>query len=345
MSAPRLDYDPRGAGRHGALPPVEWVASLGCWCVFAAEDVAFVLRSQDFAVADFVELHRKLEKVGLDCSAAVKVLQHVATAHEGESHARIRRDSARLLNADIAATKQHTAEATKEIVQRACRPNASVDLVQDVVQPVCDALFENILGAASVASSGAGVSGSQIFDLYLGLNRRVKINGEVSQILRRFALAEDDLKTSPEYAAALTVLGHDSIVGSLGCSLLRVLQKADAGKRLCELSFPAILPATGVPYIERFARHDCVLKGAAIQKGDRVRLYLDDGSADGAEERPFFGKGRHSCLGEELSTWLWQTLTAELGRLPLAWTIETIERRKPDWVFVYYTSIRVRLHG
>ena len=34
-----------------------------------------------------------------------------------------------------------------------------------------------------------------------------------------------------------------------------------------------------------------------------------------------------------------------LGKLRLACTIESIERRRPDWVFVFYTSILVRLHG
>jgi len=108
---------------------------------------------------------------------------------------------------------------------------------------------------------------------------------------------------------------------------------------------PERAAGTAVPYVERFAKQDCIVNGAGIRKDDRVRLYLDDGSAGQAEKRPFFGKGRHSCLGEELSTWLWRTLTAELGKLPLAGTIEKVERRKPDWVFVYHTRILVRLHG
>jgi cytochrome P450 len=346
MSVPRLDYDPRKTGAHQALPPIEWVPSLGCWCVFSAEEIVFVLRSHDFAVADFVEVHQKLaQKLGIDCSAVVKVLGHVATAHEGESHARIRSDSARILNASVTLTKQNTAEAVKEVVNKLCRPGSSVDLVQDIVRPICNTMFENILGVGANSSLAAGVSPSQIFDLYLGLNRRVKINAEVAKMLRGFASADGGLKTSPEYAAGLSVLGYDSIVGSLGCSLLRVLQEDGAGNRLCDLSFPPTLPATGVPYIERFARQDCTLKGATIRKGDRVRLYLDDGSTERAEKRPFFGKGRHSCLGEELSTWLWRTLTEQLDKLPLAWRIEKAERRRPDWVFDYYTSILVRLHG
>jgi cytochrome P450 len=346
MSMPRLDYDPREMGGRKDLPPIEWVPSLGCWCVFSAQDIAFILKSRDFAVADFIDLHQKLEqKVGIDCSAIIKVLGHIPIAHEGERHARIRSDVARILNADVASTKQKTAKAANETISKICRPGSIVDLVQDVVRPVCDVMFEGILGAGSVSRSDGGVSASQVFDLYLGLNRRMKINAQACAMLRAFASADDRLKTTPEYAVGLGMLGYDSIVGSLGCSLLQVLRGEVAGRRLCDLCFPPALPATGVPYIERFAVQDCMLEGAGIRKGDRVRLYLDDSSTDRMEERPFFGKGRHSCLGEELSTWLWRTLTAELGRLPFAWTIEKAERRKPDWVFVYYSSILVRLHG
>jgi cytochrome P450 len=337
MSVPRLD-DPREAREH-AVRPLEWLPDLGCWCVYSADAIAAVLKSHDFAVADFDALHSKLERLGIDCGAAANVLAHVATAHDGEAHARLRRDSAGILNADIAATKQRTAAVVADIVHELCRPGARIDLVADIVRPACDALFANILGAAPSATGGTDVSASQIFDLYLGLNRRIRINTEVSRLLQGFTAAKDDLKSSPEYAAALSALGYDSIVGSLSCSLLAVLRQAGAETKLCEASFPPTLPATAVPYIERFARRDCALDGQTIHAGERVRLYLDDGGTD--EERPFFGRGRHSCLGEELSTWLWKTLTAELGKLPLACTIERVARRSPDWVFVFYTSILV----
>jgi cytochrome P450 len=342
----RLDHDPREGRGQKDHAPIAWVPSLGCWCVFSAADIAFVLKSRAFVVTDFTDVHRKLEqRVGINLAAAVKVLGHVAIAHEGERHAGIRKDTARVLTADLAAVKQGTAAAARATVQKICRPGASVDLVQELVRPVCDAMFESLLGAGPAAGPDGGVSASQLFDIYLGLNRRVKVNAEAAAMLDAFAAAGDKLKSSPAHAVGLRMLGYDSIVGSLGCSLLRVLREADAAARLCDLRFPPQLPATGVPYIERFAAQDCQLDGAQIRTGDRVRLYLDDAAVASVEPRPFFGKGRHSCLGEELSTWLWQTLSAELGELPLSWTIEKAERRRPDWVFVYYSRIVVRLHA
>jgi hypothetical protein len=133
---PRLEYDPREIGEREDLPPIEWVPSLGCWCVFAAEEIAFVLKSHDFVVADFTDLHQKLaQKVGIDCSAAVEALGHIAIAHKGERHARIRKDTARILKADLALTKQNTAAAASEIVSKTCQPGSSVDLVRDIVRP------------------------------------------------------------------------------------------------------------------------------------------------------------------------------------------------------------------
>jgi hypothetical protein len=42
---------------------------------------------------------------------------------------------------------------------------------------------------------------------------------------------------------------------------------------------------------------------------------------------------------------LWGTLTETFSRLPLCCTIESETRRKPDWVFTYYSSIVVRFHA
>jgi hypothetical protein len=157
---------------------------------------------------------------------------------------------------------------------------------------------------------------------------------------------QDRLSTAPGYATALRILGFDSIVGSLGGSILHAFKQAPA-ERLCDISYPQALPKTGVPYIERFAAVDCKLGDADFKEGDRVRLYLDPGAqrdhANNGECN--FGRGRHSCLGEDLSIWLWRALTDAFGQLPLRFTIESEQRRKPDWVFTYYSSIVVQFHA
>lgn len=48
MSLPQLDHHPSKDGRHKAPPPIEWVSSLGCWCVYDAADITMILKSADF---------------------------------------------------------------------------------------------------------------------------------------------------------------------------------------------------------------------------------------------------------------------------------------------------------
>ena len=211
MSMPRLEYDPREVGEHKDLPPIEWVPSLGCWCVFAGEEIAFVLKSHDFVVADFIDLHQKLaQKVGIDCSAAVEALDHIAIAHEGERHARIRKDTARILKADVALTKQNTAAAASEIVNKICRPGSSVDLVRDIVRPVCD------VDVCKHPWSGIRLQGR----MPASPRRRFSISISGSTEERRSTLKrpiccepsprrQGELKTSPGYAVGLTMLGYD----------------------------------------------------------------------------------------------------------------------------------------
>jgi len=345
MSLPRLGHDPRQK-RDRSSPPLEWVSELGCWCVYDAEAVTAILKSRDFAAVDFVELHRAYEQnIGIDCSALIAALQQTPTSHEGERHAKIRRDLARLLATHSAEMKQHAGAKIRKLVPELCRPGTRVDLVKDIVRPVCNDLFYSVLGVTASGQAEEGVSASQVFDIYLSLNRRREINVKARALIEGFSAANGKLKTTPEYAAALSMLGYDSLVGSLGGSLLHVLRNA-AGQRLCDIVFPRVLPATGVPYIERFAAKDSVIGGASIRKGDRIRLFLDSGTpGEDASNRPYFGRGRHSCLGEEISTWLWRSFAEEFSRSPLRCTIESVTRRKPDWVFAYYSSIVVQFHA
>lgn len=345
MPLPHLSHDPREGRDPNLSPPVEWVPALGCWCVFETGAITAILKSTEFVPKDFAEWHRALGKVRIDCSSVIQILDHVATANEGKRHAEIRRDAARVIAANTSSTKELVATKVTELVPTLCRAGASVDLVREIIQPVCDTLFEQLLGARCPAQPDKGISASQVFDLYLSLTRRKEIISRADEMLAAYSAAQDSLKTSPDYATSLRILGYDSIVGSLGSSILHVLKQAPK-RRLCDLPFPQAVPKTGVPYVERFAAKDCTVGDASIKKGDRVRLSLDPGTPhNGADNGAcYFGRGRHSCLGEDLSNWLWQTLTVELARLPLYCTIESEVRRKPDWVFVYYSNIVVQFH-
>jgi len=342
MSLPRLGYDPC-QGRNVGSPPIEWIPALGCWCVFETGTVSAILKSTNFAAADFAEWHRMLAKMGIDCSAAIEILDHVPIAKEGQRHAEIRKTMSGCISARSRAAKDAVALTLSTIVPARCRDGQRVDLVSEIIRPACDTLFERLLGVH--VPSDEGISVSQIFDLYLSLNRRKQIVSKAAAMLDMYTEEQGRLNLAPGYAIALRMLGYDSIVGSLGGSILHVLETAP-GKRLCEISYPAELPRTGVPYIERIAAADCQVGKAAIKQGERIRLYLESGSQGDHSSygEIHFGRGRHSCLGEDLSNWLWRTATAELAQLSLSFTVECSARRKPDWVFAYYPAIVVDFH-
>jgi cytochrome P450 len=329
-------------------PPMEWVSSLGCWCVYDAPTVTTILKSPDFSVVNYAEVYRSLEQtVGMNCSALIRALSHIPLANEGKVHIDLRRDLARLLHTELGHAKQHLATLIPATLANVCQSESRVDLVQEIVRPSADALFACVFGVELPACAASGISVSQIFDRSLSLNRRKAINTQADAIRQAFGAATGRLKTSPDYALALTAIGHDSIVATLGRSLLRVLEDG-AGKRLSDLAFPSLLPETGVPYVERIASKDCCLNGSDLHVGDRVRLYLEpphNAKTAVSEVRPFFGRGRHSCIGEEISIWLWRAITAELSRLPLKFVVECAHRRERDYVFVYYSNVTVYFHA
>jgi hypothetical protein len=224
MSLPRLAYDPREGRDAKSSPAIEWIPALGCWCVFETGAITAILKSADFVAADFADWHRSLGKMGIDCSPVIAILDYVAIANEGKHHAEIRKNMASVIAAKAPSCKEAADRKVTELVPSVCREGANVDLVREIIRPVCDTLFEHLLGVG--VPSDDGLSASQIFDLYLSLNRRKEIVAKAGEMLETYTAAQDRLNTAPGYATSLRMLGYDSIAGSLAGSLLHEFTKA-----------------------------------------------------------------------------------------------------------------------
>ena len=205
MSLPRLGYDPREGRDAGRSPPVESIPALGCWCAFETGAITAILKSADFVAADFAEWHRSLGRMGIDCSSVIEILNYVAIANEGKRHAEIRKDMGRVIAATAKLTKEAVAKTVTELVPMLCREGLSVDLVREIIRPACDTLFEHLLGAPM--PSDEGISASQIFDLYLSLNRRKEIVSKAGAMLEAYTELQSSLNTAPGYATSLRMLG------------------------------------------------------------------------------------------------------------------------------------------
>lgn len=118
------------------------------------------------------------------------------------------------------------------------------------------------------------------------------------------------------------------------------------GARLSEVSFPANIVATGVPFIERIANRDIEISGMKVSRDQKIRLVLDTTSRamSGTETDLFFGKGRHLCVGKPMTLIVWRSLAKALNALPLRFTLGEMKFRGGDYAFNYPEYARITLH-
>ena len=305
-----------------------------------------IMKSADFVVVNYAAEYGKLEqRTGIDWSCLIGTLQSIPLTGDGPHHIQLRRDFARLISAHSAAAKAAVAEFADNDVPLVFRNRRTAELVDDLIRPITNILFGILLGVPPPEVSSKGPSVSQIFDRFLSLNRRIQLQESLSHLSKSLSDNVSELTTSAEYATALIAVGHDSLIGSLGASLVAVLEQAE-GARLCDVTFPSTLPRTGVPYVERVAQKDCTVHGTQFHAGDRLRLFLDACPSRGtpSDEAPYFGKGRHLCLGMDLSQWVWHTVTHSLSQLPVRLRILEAKLRANDYVFNVYDRIEVSVH-
>lgn len=342
-----LHHDSRKGASYRSFAPIHWSESLQIWCVFDPEVMIAIMKSADFVVVNYAAEYGKLEqRTGIDWSCLIGTLRSIPLTSEGAHHTQLRRDFARLISARSAAAKAAVAEFADNDIPLVFRNRRTAELVDNLIRPITNTLFGILLGVPVPEVSSKGPSVSQIFDRFLSLNRRIQLQASLGHLSKSLSDEAHDLTTSVEYATALMVVGHDSLLGSLGASLVAVLEEQVEGARLCDITYPEALPRTGVPYVERVAQMDCTVHGTKFHAGDRLRLFLDACPARGtpSNEAPYFGKGRHLCVGMDLSQCVWRTLVQSLAQLPFRLRIIEATLRANDYVFNVYDKIEVSVH-
>lgn len=340
-----LHHQPDRRQTYREMQPFRYSQELECLCVFDADIIAAIFRSDKFNVVFFADQYRYItEHTSLDFGAAATAFDHIPLANEGDRHKQLRMEMASLLGVQsrekiklmedfVAMHTAHLFSAGKEI-----------DLAEEFAQPIFLQLFSLWLGVDhSQVVEDANVS--QVFDMKMSLNRRKKMNQNVETLTCAFARMRDQIPTSPEIATAMNILGNDALKGSLSLSLWEVLAR-NPGARLDEIDYPPNVPSTGVPYIERVAIEDIEVNGMAVTKGQRVRLFLDATTyhVSGEDADLLFGKGRHLCLGKPMMLAIWRSLIKTLGALPLYFTTGDMKLRTGDYAFSYPEYARVTIH-
>ena len=340
-----LHQQPDRRERYESLRPFSFDEHLNVLCVYDADMISAIFRSEDFRINAFADHYRTIAgRTGIDFQASIDTLDHVPFSKEGEEHRRLRTEMARIVSAD---SREHIAGMEAyivDLVRKLFVGGSDVELVHQLARPIFYELFSRWL-KVDHRTFMREAPYSQVFDGAMSLNRRKKVNQHLGELKCAFAERADQLPTTPEIAVAMNVLGNDALIGSLVLSFWHMLEQ-HPGARLSDIEFPANLIATGVPFIERIANRDVEIGGMKVAKDEKVRLVIDATSRQisGSEADLFFGKGRHLCIGKPMMLIVWRSLTKTLNALPLRFATEEMKLRSGDYAFNYPERARISLH-
>lgn len=313
------------------MAPLLWSEQLGFWITANRELILSILGDRRFAVIDLKNEARRLSRrLGFDLSATEDLFDRLPLGHEGPEHAEKRRNAALVIKKSSDNALKHFAESIGEKVHNAFENYRAINIVSEVLSPsVRELMFA--LSRVRMDAQDEADSLSQIFDGMLSVNRRKFLNKRIAAALARHStecpIDDVTLRTG------LSFVGADSILGTLTESFIYEIGK-NAGKRMSQIVWNDKIPMTGVPYVERITTETVVVAETQIEKGQRIRLYLDAFQPDYPDHLdPYFGPGRHMCLGKALSQNAWQILTAALGGIDKTVRVINVEYRKADFLF------------
>lgn len=340
-----LHQQPDRRETYEQLRPFSFDVHLGVLCVYDADLISAIFRSEDFRINPFADHYREIaERTGIDFQASIATLDHIPFSKEGVEHRRLRTEMNRIVSAE---SREHIAGMEAFIAELTARlfvAGNEIELTLQLARPIFFELFGRWLKVDErefIKDSNF----SQVFDGAMSLNRRKRVNENLEGLRCAFAERADRIPTTTEIAVAMNVLGNDALMGSLVLSLWHVLNQ-NPGARLSEIAFPPNLVATGVPFIERIANRDIEINGMKVAKDEKVRLVIDATSQQitGEEADLFFGKGRHLCIGKPMTLVIWRAIAKGLRKIPLRFKLRDMKLRTGDYAFNYPEFARISLH-
>jgi len=326
---------------HKDYRSIFWSEELQTWMVFEPKLVCSILTSKDCRVGLSVATINLMEtRFNLDLCSVRRATAAMPVAHEGETHANIRRAMAMRLRANTDAALAIFTRCLEAGLDEPVRSRRAFDFNKLVLAPATASMMSVICGF-DVEPADTAPAASQMLDRSLGLQRRKIINDRIRELYDR---AEPVGGDQADLMVAMAILGFDTLQATLSENILSVLRRNE-GQRLDRVNWPDEIKETGAPFIERTAITSMIVAGIEIRSGDNIRLFLDDIGPDGRESSDlFFGKGPHSCIGRSLSQNVWDSIVALLRRQTCGLTVEQAIYRSPDFMFRFTHSIIVRAH-
>ena len=289
-----------------------------------------ILTSRDFDVVDYADRYSALaDRLGLDLSNILFALAAIPLCLRGAAHEQQRSQIARM----IAARQPETLAALPQIVRRSfagLHAPGRHDILNEAIIPAVDGTLSVMLQVPLDLTGDVMVS--RIFSQAIGVAKRKRLDAELAGLRARFraGFPDEDAQTTG-MRIALTILGRDALIGTLGCTLHDHFA-ALAGRAATARACPHMPTRTGVPYIDRTALQTTEVAGAPVQAGETLRVRLDayETRDTRQDQMKFFGAGAHTCLGRPVSLALWAAVAQEISQIDRPIRVVAFTERKDD---------------
>jgi len=320
-----------------------WSTTLKKWMCSNPEVITEILNDARFAVHSY-QIKALEEKLNTKFSYISKIIDYFPLGFEGETHKEMRKSSAQKLAERMGSTLEVFRAEIRSRISSFAPSTETIELYSALIEPSVKRTLLHMADLECINEYPI-LSISQLFDQAISVKKRLEINTQIAKLIEAMP---DEMDEDDKYSRLSTfAIGYDSILGSLTESLVRTLQQ-HTDKKVHELIWSENLPNTGVPVIERVALSDVEIAGVKMNKGQKVRLYLEAAgyaqSENSVYNSLFFGSGVHKCIGMHLSNAMWKVLTQELGEINRFIEIQQLRYRAEDYVFNIFDEIKVRLY-
>lgn len=332
-------------GLYHQQPGIRYSGELRKWVVTSPDLIRQAMHDEALSVPDY-DLSEVISRANADLHCLNELKNYFPLAKEGEPHMALRERFARHVSSRTRpALDIFTAKFDEHLGKLAALPDGEAFcLYLELLRP---SVRKAVLSLADLDTDLEFDVESlpQLFDSYLSVSRRRKINDLVRDILS--ALPDGMSPDERYFRVAVVALASNTILSTLALNAVDRL-RSEPGISLKDIAWGSDITITGLPLIEKHALKDTLLGGQTIRKGERVRLFIEAGgvSADGKPgySELFFAVGPHKCVGMSFGRQIWSRFAASVRRLDRKLRLIEVRDRECDYVFNFPERIQVEFH-